>query len=111
MKKCDTSSQRGADISRPKLGEKWVCVPANQSALMPSTHPTISASKSYQKHKDVLFEDKAFYQLKNAQAIAVAYDGINPLPPTYCFLKPDFMPHHLTWFEQQAIDFDPRRAA
>lgn len=71
---------------------------------------TISASKSYQKHKDVLFEDKAFYQLKNAQSIAVAYDGINPLPPTYCFLKPDFMPRHLTWFEQQAIDFDPRRA-
>ncbi len=72
---------------------------------------TVSASKSYQKHKDVLFEDKAFYQLKNAQSIAVAYDGINPLPPTYCFLKPDFMPRHLTWFEQQAIDFDPRRVA
>jgi len=72
---------------------------------------TISASKSYQKHKDVLFEDKAFYQLKNAQSIAVAYDGINPLPPTYCFLKPDFMPRHLTWFEQQALSFDPRRAA
>ncbi len=72
---------------------------------------TISASKSYQKHKDVLFEDKAFYQLKNAQAIAVAYDGINPLPPTYCFLKPDFMPRHLTWFNQQAVAFDPRRVA
>lgn len=71
---------------------------------------TISASKSYQKHKDVLFEDKAFYQLKNAQSIALAYDGINPLPPTYCFLKPDFMPRHLTWFKQQAVDFDPRRA-
>jgi hypothetical protein len=72
---------------------------------------TISASKSYQMHKDVVFEDKAFYQLKNAQSIAVAYDGINPLPPTYCFLKPDFMPRYLTWFEQQAIGFDPRRAA
>lgn len=72
---------------------------------------TISASKSYQKHKDVLFEDKAFYQLKNAQSIAVAYDGINPLQPSYCFLKPDFMPRHLTWFQQQAVDFDPRRAA
>jgi hypothetical protein len=72
---------------------------------------TISASKSYQKHKDVLFEDKAFYQLKNAQSIAVAYDGINPLSPTYCFLKPDFMPRHLTWFQQQAVDFDPRRVA
>jgi hypothetical protein len=72
---------------------------------------TISASKSYQKHKDVLFEDKAFYQLKNAQSIALAYDGINPLPPTYCFLKPDFMPRELTWFEQQAVDFDPRKIA
>jgi len=71
---------------------------------------TVSASKSYQKHKDVLFEDKVFYQLKNAQAIAIAYDGINPLAPTYCFLKPDFMPRQMTWFEQQVIDFDPERA-
>ena len=72
---------------------------------------TVSTSKSYQKHKDVIFEDKMFYQLKNAQAIAVAYDGINPLPPTYCFLKPEFLPRDMTWFEQQAIGFDPQRFA
>jgi hypothetical protein len=72
---------------------------------------TVSASKTYQKQKEALFEDKAFYQLKNAQAITVAYDGINPLPPTYCFLKPDFMPKHMTWFEQEAAGFDPHRTA
>lgn len=72
---------------------------------------SVSASKTYQKQKDVLFEDRAFYELKNAQSVTVAYDGINPLPPTYCFLKPDFMPRQMTWFEQQAVDFDPRRIA
>jgi hypothetical protein len=72
---------------------------------------TVSTSKTYQKQKEALFEDKAFYQLKNAQSITVAYDGINPLPPTYCFLKPDFMPKHMTWFEQEAAGFDPHRVA
>jgi type IV secretory pathway TraG/TraD family ATPase VirD4 len=72
---------------------------------------TVSASKTYQKQKEALFEDKAFYQLKNAQSITVAYDGINPLPPTYCFLKPDFMSKHMTWFEQEAAGFDPHRVA
>lgn len=76
-----------------------------------SNRASVSASKSYQKQKDALFDDKAFYQLKNAQSITVAYDGINPLPPTYCFLKPDFMPTDMTWFEQQAVGFDPVRAA
>lgn len=70
---------------------------------------TVSTSKTYQKQKEALFEDKVFYQLKNAQSIAIAYDGINPLPPTYCFLKPDFMPTHMTWFEQEAVGFDPRK--
>lgn len=72
---------------------------------------SVSASKTYQKQKDVLFEDRAFYELKNAQSIAVAYDGINPLSPTYCYLKPDFMPREMTWFEQQAVGFDATRIA
>jgi hypothetical protein len=71
---------------------------------------TVSTSKTYQKQKEALFEDKVFYQLKNAQSITVAYDGINPLPPTYCFLKPEFMPMQMTWFEQETAGFDPRKA-
>ena len=72
---------------------------------------SVSTSKTYQKQKDLLFDERAFYELKNAQSIAVAYDGINPLLPTYCFLKPDFLPVDMTWFEQQAIGFDPLGAA
>jgi hypothetical protein len=74
-----------------------------------SSKGSVSASKQYQKHKEPLFEENAFFGLKNAQAIVVAFDGISPLPPTYCYLKPDFLPITMTWFEQERIDFDPER--
>jgi hypothetical protein len=69
----------------------------------------VSASKQYQKHKEPLFEEKVFFDLKNAQAVVVAFDGITPLQPTYCYLKPDFLPVSLTWFDQERIGFDPRK--
>jgi hypothetical protein len=31
------------------------------------------------------------------------------LPATYCYLKPDFLPIDMTWFDQERIGFDPRR--
>jgi hypothetical protein len=34
---------------------------------------------------------------------------VSPLPPTYCYLKPDFLPVSMSWFEQEKIGFDPRR--
>jgi hypothetical protein len=74
-----------------------------------SSKGSVSASKQYQKHKEPLFEEKVFFDLKNAQSVVVAFDGISPLPPTYCYLKPDFLPVQMTWFEQEQIDFDPER--
>jgi len=74
-----------------------------------SSKGSVSASKQYQKQKEPLFEENVFFDLKNAQAIVVAFDGISPLPPTYCYLKPDFMPIDMTWFEQERIGFDPER--
>jgi hypothetical protein len=74
-----------------------------------SNKGSVSASKHYQKSKEPLFEERAFLELKNAQAIAVVFDGIHPLPATYCYLKPDFMPLRMTWFEQEHINFDPKR--
>jgi hypothetical protein len=74
-----------------------------------SSKGSVSASKQYQKRKEPLFEEKAFFDLKNAQAIVAAFDGASPLPATYCYLKPDFMPAHMTWFEQERIGFDPAR--
>ena len=74
-----------------------------------SSKGSVSASKQYQKHKEPLFEEKVFFDLKNAQAVIVAFDGVTPLPPTYCYLKPDFLPISMTWFEQERISFDPGR--
>ena len=74
-----------------------------------SNKGSVSASKQYQKHKEPLFDENVFFDLKNAQAIVVAFDGISPLPPTYCYLKPDFLPVTMTWFDQERIDFDPER--
>jgi hypothetical protein len=71
---------------------------------------SVSASKQYQKHKEPLFDELVFFELKNAQAIVVAFDGIAPLSATYCYLKPDFMPLSMTWFDQAQINFDPQEA-
>ena len=35
-----------------------------------------------------IFAPRVFTQLQNAQAIVIPYDGINPLPPQCCYLKP-----------------------
>lgn len=74
-----------------------------------SSKGSVSASKQYQKHKEPLFEERVFFQLKNGQAIVSAFDGVTPRPATYCYLKPDFLPIDMTWFEQERIGFDPRK--
>jgi hypothetical protein len=61
---------------------------------------TISTSKSYAVQRDYVFEAKVFAELKNAQAIVLAYDGFNPRPPTYCYLKPSYLNRTRTYFEQ-----------
>ena len=48
------------------------------------------------------FEPKVFTELKNAQSIVLAYDGLNPMPPTYCYLKPYYLDKESTYFEQLA---------
>ena len=63
---------------------------------------TISTSKSYAVQRDSVFEPKVFAELKNAQAIVLAYDGFNPQPPTYCYLKPSYLDRTRTYFEQVA---------
>jgi hypothetical protein len=40
-----------------------------------------------------------FTQLQNAQAIALPYDGINPLPPQYCYLKPHYLDVQTSYFD------------
>ena len=49
-----------------------------------------------------MFEAKTFAELQNAQAIVLAYDGLNPHPPTFCYLKPHYLDQNETYFSQRA---------
>jgi hypothetical protein len=61
---------------------------------------SLSASKTYHVQRDFTFEPKVFAELKNAQAIVLAYDGLNPHPPSYCYLKPYYLDRNRSYFEQ-----------
>ncbi len=60
---------------------------------------TYGVTKSYAPRREAVFQPSAFAELRNAQAIVAAYDGRNPLPPTYCYLKPWYLPAGLGYFE------------
>ena len=60
---------------------------------------SVTASKSYSVQRDLIFEPRAFMELKNGQAIVLAYDGVTPLPPTYCYLKPYYLDPNQSYFE------------
>jgi len=62
----------------------------------------ITASKSYHPHSDFRFDMKTFAELKNAQAIVIAYDGLRAMPPTLCYLKPYYNDPNKPYFEQVA---------
>jgi TraM recognition site of TraD and TraG len=60
----------------------------------------ITASKNYFPHSDFRFDTKTFTELKNAQAVVIAYDGLNPMPPAFCYLKPYYNDPNKTYFRQ-----------
>ncbi len=62
----------------------------------------IGTTKGYNVQRDFVFEPKVFAELKNAQAIVLAYDGSNPAPPSYCYLKPYYLDPNISYFEQLA---------
>ncbi len=67
-----------------------------------SNRANVTASKSYNTRTDYRFDMKTFTELKNAQAIAIAYDGLNPMPPMFCYLKPYYNDVNRSYFDQLA---------
>jgi hypothetical protein len=67
-----------------------------------SHRANITASKSYNTHTDYRFDMKTFTELRNAQSVTIAYDGLNPIPPSYCYLKPYYNDPNKSYFEQLA---------
>jgi type IV secretory pathway TraG/TraD family ATPase VirD4 len=61
---------------------------------------TLTASKSYSLQMRPVFESKVFTELKNAQAIVMAFDGVNPMPAQFCYLKPYYLDRQVSYFTQ-----------
>jgi hypothetical protein len=62
----------------------------------------ITASKSYSPHHDLRFDTKTFMELRNAQSVTIAYDGMNPMPAMFCYLKPHYNDVNKSYFRQLA---------
>jgi hypothetical protein len=67
-----------------------------------SHRANITASKSYYPHSDFRFDTKTFTELKNARSVVIAYDGFNPMPPAFCYLKPYYNDMGKSYFQQLA---------
>jgi hypothetical protein len=65
-----------------------------------SHRANITASKSYNTQKDFRFDTKTFMELRNAQSVTIAYDGLNPIPPLFCYLKPYYNDPNKSYFRQ-----------
>ncbi|MGE0123623.1 MAG: type IV secretory system conjugative DNA transfer family protein [Vicinamibacterales bacterium] len=63
---------------------------------------SITASKSYAPTHEHIFAPRVFTELQNAQAIVLPYDGINPLPPQLCYLKPHYLDVQTSYFDHLA---------
>jgi hypothetical protein len=67
-----------------------------------SNRANVTTSKSYHTQSDFRFDTKTFTELKNAQSVTIAYDGLNPMAPTFCYLKPYYNDVNRSYFEQLA---------
>jgi hypothetical protein len=65
-----------------------------------SHRANITASKSYNTQKDFRFDTKTFMELRNAQSVTIAYDGLNPIPTLFCYLKPYYNDPNKSYFRQ-----------
>ena len=107
----DFSAQMAAELCGKveRLKPGYTITEAGQDARVsmltgrPAAHKTtVSASKTYSLRYEYVFQPKVFAELQNAQAIVLPYDGLNPQPPTYCYLKPRHLDRARTYFEQVA---------
>ena len=62
----------------------------------------MTAAKTYTWEADYVFQPRVFTELQNAQAVALPYDGLNPLPPQYCYLKPYYLDVQTSYFDHVA---------
>ena len=67
-----------------------------------SNRANLTTSKTYYQQSDYRFDMKTFTELRNAQSVTIAYDGLDPMPPMFCYLKPYFNDPNKSYFRQAA---------
>src|SRR5689334_15789425 len=60
---------------------------------------TLTASKTYMLESDYVFTPRVFTELQHAQAVVLPYDGLNPLPAQFCYLKPHYLDPNVSYFD------------
>jgi len=60
---------------------------------------SLTATKTYSWESEYVFPARVFTELQNAQAVVLPYDGLNPLPPQFCYLKPHYLDVQTSYFE------------
>jgi hypothetical protein len=107
----DFSAQMAADLCGKveRLKPGYTLTEAGQDARVsmltgrPAAHrTTVSAAKTYSLQYEYVFQPKIFAELQNAQAIVLPYDGLNPQPATYCYLKPHYLDPQTSYFDHAA---------
>ena len=107
----DSSAQMAADLCGKveRLKPGYTITEAGQDARVsmltgrPAAHKTtVSAAKTYSLAFEYVFQPKVFAELQNGQAIVLPYDGLNPWPPTYCYLKPYYLDVQTSYFDHVA---------
>ena len=107
----DVSTRFAADLCGQveRLKPGYILTEAGQDARVslltgkPAAHrTTVSATKTYGLVREDVFQPKVFAELQNAQAIVLPYDGLNPQPPTYCYLKPYYLDVDISYFDHVA---------
>jgi hypothetical protein len=53
-----------------------------------SNRANLTTSKTYYQQSDYRFDMKIFTELRNAQSVTIAYDGLNPTPPCSVISSP-----------------------
>ena len=73
------------------------------SAQAGGGNASVGASKSFQEHREALFQPRDFALLGNCQAICLPYDGVRSFLPRRVYLKPHYLPATLPyWHAKQA---------
>jgi type IV secretory pathway TraG/TraD family ATPase VirD4 len=107
----DFSAQMAADLcgKTERLKPSYTITETGQDARVSmltgrsAAHKsTVGTTKTYTLQREYVFDPTVFTELPNAMAIVLAYDGVHPHQPTYCYLKPYQLDVQTSYFDHAA---------